>query len=218
MIMKLMSSGRIHLVHCPLAVGAEPVKQQQQQEQQQQQQQRKQTDNTNVNPQPQPVDQNTKQQEKPVQTSSAAGDQNIEVQMPKVGSESKDGDHQQNAGVKDQKVPNSETSDSDASEDKTSSDSEKTSVKPKKQDISVNKVQSGGDASLGIKEAAIEETIESNNISNQTAVIVLALGLGITAILLIFVGCRLRNVKRRLRKGRPMNSNEADYLINGMYL
>ena len=185
---------------------------------QQQQQQRKQTDNNNVSPQPQTVNQNTKQQEKPVQTSSSAGDQNIVVQMPKAGSESKDSDHQQNAGVKDQKVPNSETRDSDASEVKTSIDSEETSVKPKKQDISVNKVQSGGDDSIGIKEAAIEETIESNNIPNQTAVIVLALGLGITAILLIFVGCRLRNVKRRLRKGRPMNSNEADYLINGMYL
>lgn len=53
---------------------------------------------------------------------------------------------------------------------------------------------------------------------NQGAVIALALGLCVTALLLIFVGCRLRNVKRRLRKGRPMNSNEADYLINGMYL
>jgi len=53
---------------------------------------------------------------------------------------------------------------------------------------------------------------------NQTAILVLALGLSITALLLIFAGCRLRTVKRRLRKGRPLNSNEADYLINGMYL
>ena len=55
-------------------------------------------------------------------------------------------------------------------------------------------------------------------LTNKTAVLVLAMGLSITAILLIFVGCRLRNVKRRLRRGRPLNSNEADYLINGMYL
>ena len=54
--------------------------------------------------------------------------------------------------------------------------------------------------------------------SNRTAVVVLALGLAVTALLLIFVGCRLRMVKRRLRRGRPLNSNEADYLINGMYL
>ena len=51
----------------------------------------------------------------------------------------------------------------------------------------------------------------------QGAIVALSLGLSITAILLIFVGCRLRNVKRRLRRSR-MNSNDADYLINGMYL
>lgn len=55
-------------------------------------------------------------------------------------------------------------------------------------------------------------------ISNKGAVVALALGLAITALLLVFVGCRLRNVKRRIRRGRPLNSNEADYLVNGMYL
>ena len=54
--------------------------------------------------------------------------------------------------------------------------------------------------------------------SNRGAVIALAMGLSITALLLLFVGCRLRSVKRRLRRGRPLTSNEADYLINGMYL
>lgn len=54
--------------------------------------------------------------------------------------------------------------------------------------------------------------------SSKGAIIVLSLGLVISALLLFFVGCRLRTVKKRLRKGRPLNSNEADYLINGMYL
>ena len=54
--------------------------------------------------------------------------------------------------------------------------------------------------------------------SNKGAVIALSLGLVISALLLFFVGCRLRTVKKRLRRGRPLNSNEADYLINGMYL
>ena len=54
--------------------------------------------------------------------------------------------------------------------------------------------------------------------SNRGAVVALGLGLAVTAVLLMFVGCRLRNMKRKLRRGRPMNSNEADYLINGMYL
>ncbi len=101
--------------------------------------------------------------------------------------------------------------------DKTSKDG--SNSKDKKPGISVAKVEVSGDNDMGIEEAAIqEETVESKKMYNTTAVIVLAMGLGITAILLIFVGCRLRNVKRRLRRGRPMNSNEADYLINGMYL
>jgi hypothetical protein len=52
----------------------------------------------------------------------------------------------------------------------------------------------------------------------QGPIVALALGLAITMILLVFVGCRLRTVKRRLRKGRALHTNEADYLINGMYL
>ncbi len=87
------------------------------------------------------------------------------------------------------------------------------------QDISVAKVEvAAADDNLGIAESSIKETLNNNKESSKLAVIVLALGLGITAILLLFVGCRLRNVKRRLRRGRPLNSNEADYLINGMYL
>ncbi|KAK7480368.1 hypothetical protein BaRGS_00028415 [Batillaria attramentaria] len=54
--------------------------------------------------------------------------------------------------------------------------------------------------------------------SMQGPIIALSLGLAFTVILLVFVACRLRNVRRRLRKGRPLHSNEADYLINGMYL
>lgn len=55
-------------------------------------------------------------------------------------------------------------------------------------------------------------------VSMQGPIIALSLGLAFTFILLVFVACRLRNVRRRLRKGRPLHSNEADYLINGMYL
>ncbi|XP_023666008.2 low-density lipoprotein receptor-related protein 11 [Paramormyrops kingsleyae] len=50
------------------------------------------------------------------------------------------------------------------------------------------------------------------------AVLPLALGLIITALLLIMVGCRLRLVRRKLKKARPIMSEESDYLINGMYL
>ncbi|XP_057595308.1 low-density lipoprotein receptor-related protein 11 isoform X4 [Hippopotamus amphibius kiboko] len=50
------------------------------------------------------------------------------------------------------------------------------------------------------------------------AVLPLALGLAITALLLLMVVCRLRLVKQKLKKARPITSEEADYLINGMYL
>ncbi|XP_046525765.1 low-density lipoprotein receptor-related protein 11 [Equus quagga] len=50
------------------------------------------------------------------------------------------------------------------------------------------------------------------------AVLPLALGLAITASLLLMVACRLRLVKQKLKKARPITSEESDYLINGMYL
>ncbi|XP_018599190.2 low-density lipoprotein receptor-related protein 11 isoform X2 [Scleropages formosus] len=50
------------------------------------------------------------------------------------------------------------------------------------------------------------------------AILPLALGLIITALLLLMVGCRLRLVRRKLKKARPITSEESDYLINGMYL
>jgi hypothetical protein len=71
---------------------------------------------------------------------------------------------------------------------------------------------------IGLDKAEERNILAGFYRSNKGAVIALALGLCITAVLLIFVGCRLRNVKKRLRRGRPLNSNEADYLINGMYL
>ncbi|XP_051692792.1 low-density lipoprotein receptor-related protein 11 isoform X4 [Oryctolagus cuniculus] len=50
------------------------------------------------------------------------------------------------------------------------------------------------------------------------AVLPLALGLAISALLLLMVACRLRLVKQKLKKARPITSEESDYLINGMYL
>ncbi|XP_071962207.1 uncharacterized protein [Antedon mediterranea] len=55
--------------------------------------------------------------------------------------------------------------------------------------------------------------------SLTSAILPLAFGLLITVLLLLLVGCRLRQVNRRLRYGRlKTNVAEADYLINGMYL
>ena len=176
--------------------------------------------NNDNNGQPQTIEKITKQEQK----TQTQGSTSVEVnqskvpEVPQTGEESHENDDQEKTKVEAIKVLSSENSSKDITEDKPSSDNDNLGDKPKKPDISVAKVEVGGDADLGVEESPIVERVESNKFSNKTAVIVLAMGLGITAILLMFVGCRLRNVKRRLRKGRPMNSNEADYLINGMYL
>lgn len=44
-------------------------------------------------------------------------------------------------------------------------------------------------------------------------------GLCITGIMAVLVGCRLRVVRRRLRRGgKSPYAHDADYLVNGMYL
>ncbi|XP_055728881.1 low-density lipoprotein receptor-related protein 11-like isoform X2 [Salvelinus fontinalis] len=50
------------------------------------------------------------------------------------------------------------------------------------------------------------------------AILPLALGLIITALLLLMIGCRLWLVRHKLKKARPLTTEESDYLINGMYL
>ncbi|NXX82476.1 LRP11 protein, partial [Urocolius indicus] len=58
----------------------------------------------------------------------------------------------------------------------------------------------------------------SHPVPETGAVLPLALGLAITALLLLMVACRLRLVRQKLKKARPITSEESDYLINGMYL
>jgi hypothetical protein len=51
------------------------------------------------------------------------------------------------------------------------------------------------------------------------AVAALSLGIMITAILLVYAGCRFRRIRKiSLRRYRPVGNNDADYLVNGMYL
>lgn len=126
-------------------------------------------------------------------------------------------------------VPNIDN-DNQASSDTDQTDTqEPVSSEQEAGDQSVNESSSGNS---GVTEKEGEKTekgyleilnadaveVESYTDSSQGPIVALALGLAITMILLIFVGCRLRTVKRRLRKGRALHSNEADYLINGMYL
>ncbi|XP_076464306.1 uncharacterized protein LOC143296322 [Babylonia areolata] len=67
-----------------------------------------------------------------------------------------------------------------------------------------------------ISREKIAEVLAEENLN--VPIIALSVGLAFTLILLVFVACRLCRVRRQLRKGRPLHSHEADYLINGMYL
>ncbi|VDI28160.1 Hypothetical predicted protein [Mytilus galloprovincialis] len=79
------------------------------------------------------------------------------------------------------------------------------------------KEPTGTEKKVGL-EGPKKVVIKSPTDNNQGPIVALALGLGICLMLLIFVGCRLRTVKRKIRRGKSLHSNEADYLINGMYL
>jgi len=51
------------------------------------------------------------------------------------------------------------------------------------------------------------------------AVLPLAIGLAVTTCVLLMVACRVRIMKRKLRRrGKPLTMDESDYLVNGMYL
>ncbi|CAH1118900.1 unnamed protein product [Phaedon cochleariae] len=54
--------------------------------------------------------------------------------------------------------------------------------------------------------------------TQRGAVLAVSLGLIITFIMAIMIGCRLKMVRRRIRKGGKLYAHDADYLVNGMYL
>lgn len=50
------------------------------------------------------------------------------------------------------------------------------------------------------------------------AILSLTLGLIITCFMAVLIGCRLRVVRRKMRKCGKSYAHDADYLVNGMYL
>ncbi|XP_074029340.1 uncharacterized protein isoform X2 [Leptinotarsa decemlineata] len=54
--------------------------------------------------------------------------------------------------------------------------------------------------------------------TQKGAVLSVSLGLIITFIMAVMIGCRLKMVRRRIRKGGKAYAHDADYLVNGMYL
>ena len=64
-----------------------------------------------------------------------------------------------------------------------------------------------------------DSSLEKAGTGSRSAVIALSLSLTLTFILIVYLGCRYRNMRRRLgRSGKPLRGSEVDYLIDGMYL
>lgn len=54
--------------------------------------------------------------------------------------------------------------------------------------------------------------------TQKGAVLSVSLGLVITVIMAVLIGCRLKVVRKRMRKGGKGYAHDADFLVNGMYL
>lgn len=102
---------------------------------------------------------------------------------------------------------------------------QKTAPKP----IGVSHLQSGTHASddkmvaksqsrVEVNLAEVDITRSERSSESSAAILALTLGLSITGLLLVLVGCRLRMIRRRLLRGRSPYAHDADYLVNGMYL
>ncbi|XP_017302736.1 low-density lipoprotein receptor-related protein 11-like [Diaphorina citri] len=68
-----------------------------------------------------------------------------------------------------------------------------------------------------IKESVSEHS--DNNFYPSSAIIVFTCSLFLTVTLVILLCCRLKMIRRRLRKGgKSTYAHDADFLVNGMYL
>jgi hypothetical protein len=64
----------------------------------------------------------------------------------------------------------------------------------------------------------MHDSSQQSGRETNSAVIALSLGLLVTALLIVLVGCRMKSFKRKIaRRGRTL-AHDADYLVNGMYL
>lgn len=141
--------------------------------------------------------------------SSADSDDTNSPSNTDEGSQAETGEKQSSTGSDSAGSANSSSEEGGGSKD---DDSELT------EDKESQKAGDGGNQSQNTFISREKMDLKVEPTSMQGPIIALSLGLAFTLILLVFVACRLRNVRRRLRKGRPLHSNEADYLINGMYL
>lgn len=74
------------------------------------------------------------------------------------------------------------------------------------------------DSSNIVAVSYMHDSSQQSGRETNSAVIALSLGLFVTALLVVLVGCRMKSFKRKIaRRGRTL-AHDADYLVNGMYL
>ncbi|XP_053612899.1 uncharacterized protein LOC128676660 isoform X2 [Plodia interpunctella] len=72
----------------------------------------------------------------------------------------------------------------------------------------------------GVHEHFVGDEHEHDGLSEHppSAILLLVLGVAMTAAMGGMLGCRARAARRRLRRGKAGLAHDADYLVNGMYL
>ncbi|XP_046664368.1 uncharacterized protein LOC124357034 isoform X1 [Homalodisca vitripennis] len=74
-------------------------------------------------------------------------------------------------------------------------------------------------AELSLTENSFDSDMDGQNVNPRGAILSLTMGLCVTGIMLVLVGCRMRMVRRRMRRGsKSPYAHDADFLVNGMYL
>lgn len=74
-------------------------------------------------------------------------------------------------------------------------------------------------AEVTLRESSFDAELDGQNSNPSGAILSLTLGMCVTGIMLLLVGCRMRMVRRRMRRGsKSPYAHDADFLVNGMYL
>ncbi|RZF39367.1 hypothetical protein LSTR_LSTR000888 [Laodelphax striatellus] len=74
-------------------------------------------------------------------------------------------------------------------------------------------------AEISLRETTFDSSKPHVSDRPSGAILSLTMGMCVTGIMIIIVGCRMRTVRRRMRRGgRSSYAHDADFLVNGMYL
>ncbi|XP_075225619.1 uncharacterized protein LOC142326790 isoform X2 [Lycorma delicatula] len=74
-------------------------------------------------------------------------------------------------------------------------------------------------AEVTLRETSFDGVAIQDGGSPSGAILSLTLGMCVTSVMIVLVGCRMRTVRRRMRRGgKSAYAHDADFLVNGMYL